>query len=60
MPGSRSMISMIGQHCSRRMAMNIRGMSGKLNAMWNSSPVPKYGSRSSGHMLASASSRVPG
>jgi hypothetical protein len=42
------------------MAMNIRGMSGKLNAMWNSSPVPKYGSRSSGHWLASARSRVPG
>ncbi len=40
--------------------MNIRGMTGKWNAMWNSSPSPKYGRTSSGHMLASASSMRPG
>ena len=31
--GIWSMISMSGQDCSRRMAMNMRGMSGKLKAM---------------------------
>ena len=39
--------------------MNMRGMIGKWNDMWNSSPSPKYGRTSSGHMLASASSTLP-
>ena len=34
---------MIGWRSSWRRAMNIRGMSGKWNAMWHSSPSPKYG-----------------
>ena len=36
--------------------MNMRGISGKWNAMWHSSPSPKYGRTSAGHWLASASS----
>ena len=36
--------------------MNIRGISGKWNAMWHSSPSPKYATASSGHWFASASS----
>ena len=36
--------------------MNIRGMSGKWNAMWHSSPSPKYGLTSAGHWFASARS----
>ena len=36
--------------------MNIRGMTGKWNAMWHSSPSPKYSTESSGHWFASASS----
>jgi hypothetical protein len=42
------------------MAMYMRGISGKWNAMWHSSPSPKYGRTSSGHMLASASSTLFG
>ena len=39
----RVMISTIGMRSSRRIAMNMRGISGKWNAMWNSgsSGVPK-------------------
>ncbi len=40
--------------------MNRRGMSGKWNAMWHSSPSPKYARTSDGHWLASASSMRPG
>ncbi len=40
--------------------MKIRGMSGKWNAMWHSSPSPKYGRTSSGHWFASARSIRPG
>ena len=36
--------------------MNMRGISGKWNAMWHSSPSPKYGRTSAGHWFASASS----
>ena len=32
-----------------RSAMNRRGMMGKWNAMWHSSPSPKYAAASSGH-----------
>ena len=32
---------MIGNRFSIRTAMNSRGMSGKWNAMWHSSPFPK-------------------
>ena len=46
---------MIGKRCSRRTAMNMRGMSGKLKHMWHSSPSPKYSTTSSGHWLTSAS-----
>ena len=35
--------------------MNMRGMTGKWNAMWHSSPSPKYSTTSAGHWLASAS-----
>ena len=38
--------------------MNIRGISGKWNAMWHSSPSPKYGLTSAGHWFASASSSL--
>ena len=34
---------MIGWRSSCRSAMNMRGISGKWNAMWHSSPSPKYG-----------------
>jgi hypothetical protein len=34
-------MSMIGKRSSIRTAMNIRGMTGKWNAMWHSSPSPK-------------------
>ncbi len=34
--------------------MNMRGISGKWNAMWHSSPSPKYGRTSLGHWFASA------
>ena len=40
--------------------MNSRGISGKWNAMWHSSPSPKYATASSGHWLASASSMRSG
>ena len=40
--------------------MNMRGMTGKWNAMWHSSPSPKYSTTSSGHWLASASSTRSG
>jgi hypothetical protein len=35
------MISTIGCRIPWRTAMKIRGISGKWNAMWNSSPSPK-------------------
>jgi transposase len=45
-------------------AMKIRGISGKWNAMWHSSPPltgsPKYSTTSAGHWLASASSTRSG
>ena len=47
---------MIGKRSSIRIAMNSRGISGKWNAMWHSSPSPKYATASSGHWFASASS----
>ena len=47
---------MIGKRSSIWIAMNSRGMSGKWNAMWHSSPSPKYSAASSGHWLASARS----
>ena len=47
---------MIGKRSSIWMAMKSRGMSGKWNAMWHSSPPPKYAAASSGHWLASARS----
>ena len=50
------MMSVIGCRSSRAIAMYIRGISGKWNAMWHSSPSPKYCAVSSGHWLASASS----
>ena len=44
--------------------MKMRGISGKWNAMWHSSPPvsgsPKYSTTSAGHWLASASSTLPG
>ena len=44
--------------------MKMRGISGKWNAMWHSSPPvvgsPKYSTTSAGHWLASASSTRPG
>ena len=40
--------------------MNIRGITGKWNAMWHSSPSPKYWTTSAGHWLASASSTRSG
>ena len=40
--------------------MNMRGISGKWNAMWHSSPSPKYGRTSAGHWFASASSMRSG
>jgi hypothetical protein len=60
MGGVRWMISTMGVRMPWRTAMKIRGISGKWNAMWNSSPSPKYGRTSSGHWLASASSTRPG
>ncbi len=36
---------MIGKRSSMRSAMNIRGISGKWNAMWHSSPVAEVGGR---------------
>jgi hypothetical protein len=42
-------ISVIAWRSSCRTAMNIRGISGKWNAMWHSSPSPKYGRTSAGH-----------
>jgi hypothetical protein len=39
--GVRSMMSMSGLRSSSRSAMNMRGMIGKWNDMWNSSPSPK-------------------
>ena len=56
----RSRISYIGVASSRRTAMNMRGMTGKWNAMWHSSPSPKYSTTSSGHWFASASSTRSG
>ncbi len=41
MAGVRSTISTIGLRSSSRSAMNMRGISGKWNAMWNSSPWAK-------------------
>ena len=34
-------ISVIGYRCSRRTAMNSRGISGKWKQRWHSSPSPK-------------------
>ena len=56
MSGVWARISTIGVRTSLRSAMKMRGMSGKWNAMWNSSPSPKYGRTSGGHWFASASS----
>ncbi len=52
------MISMMGLASSRRSPMNMRGMTGKWNAIWHSSPSPKYSTTSAGHWLASASSTL--
>ena len=60
MGGVCAMISVIGNRCSRRTAMNMRGMTGKWKAMWHSSPSPKYDTTSAGHWLASARSTAPG
>ena len=54
------MMSVMGKRSSRASAMYMRGISGKWNAMWHSSPLPKYSLVSSGHWLASASSMRPG
>ncbi len=51
------MMSVIGKRSSRAIAMYMRGISGKWKAMWHSSLSPKYSCVSSGHWLASASSR---
>ena len=44
--------------------MKMRGMTGKWNAMWHSSPPvagsPKYSTTSAGHWFASASSTRSG
>ncbi len=57
-------ISEIGNRDSRRTAMKIRGINGKWNAMWHSSPPtagsPKYSTTSDGHWFASASRIRPG
>ena len=64
MSGVESRISEMGNRDSRRTAMKMRGISGKWNAMWHSSPPtsgsPKYSTTSSGHWLASASRTQPG
>ena len=39
------MMSVIGKRSSRAIAMYMRGISGKWNAMWHSSPSPKYSLR---------------
>jgi hypothetical protein len=39
--------------------MYIRGITGKWNAMWHSSPSPKYGRTSDGHWFASARKTRP-
>ena len=54
------MMSVIGNRSSRAIAMYIRGISGKWNETWHSSPSPKYCWASSGHWFASASSMRPG
>ena len=54
------MMSVIGKRSSRAIAMYMRGISGKWNDMWHSSPSPKYTWASSGHWFASASSILPG
>ena len=51
---------MIGKRSSIWIAMNRRGISGKWNAMWHSSPSPKYSRASSGHWFASARSMRSG
>ena len=56
MAGVCARMSTIGKRSSMRIDMNRRGMSGKWNAMWVSSPWPKYATASSGHWLASDSS----
>ncbi len=38
----------------------MRGINGKWNAMWHSSPSPKYACTSEGHLFASASDARPG
>ena len=53
-------MSTTGKRSSIFVAMNIRGISGKWNAMWHSSLSPKYCTASSGHMFASASSMRSG
>ena len=61
--GVCAMISEIGKRCSRRTAMKMRGMTGKWNAIWHSSPSsgsPKYSTTSAGHWLASHSSTRSG
>ena len=61
MSGVCAMISEIGKRCSRRTAMNRRGITGKWNAIWHSSPFsPKYSTTSAGHWLASHSSTRSG
>ncbi len=61
MAGVCAMISEIGNRCSRRTAMNSRGITGKWKAIWHSSPSsPKYSTTSAGHWLASHSSTRSG
>ncbi|CFM14004.1 Uncharacterised protein [Bordetella pertussis] len=60
MDGVWRMMSVTGRRSSCAMAMYMRGIRGKWNAMWHSSPAPKYSCASSGHWLASASSILPG
>ena len=64
MAGVCAMISEIGYRDSRRTAMKMRGITGKWNAMWHSSPPdcgsPKYSTTSAGHWLASHSSTRSG
>ena len=58
---SRFPLSEIGNRCSRRTAMNNRGMTGKWKAIWHSSPsAPKYSTTSLGHWFASHSSTRSG
>ena len=56
MAGVCAQMSVSGKRSSIRTAMNIRGISGKWNAMWHSLPSARYAAASSGHWFASASS----